>query len=152
MRYENNNMPTKKVNHQKLEKELMIKKKSCWEVWDEKTKSKAFAFAENYKKFLNAAKTENEAVKAGEIMARKNGFKNIADVKSVKPGDKVYFVQRDKSIIFARLGKKFLTDGARIVMSHIDSPHLDFKVTPLYEDENIAFLKTHYYGGIKKYQ
>ena len=145
-------MPTKKVSHQKLEKELMIKKKSCWEVWDEKTKSKAFAFAENYKKFLNSSKTENEAVKTGEIMARKNGFKNIADIKSVKAGDKIYFVQRDKSIIFARIGKRSLTDGARIVMSHIDSPHLDFKVTPLYEDENIAFLKTHYYGGIKKYQ
>lgn len=145
-------MATKKNNHQKLEKELMIKKKSCWEAWDEKTKNKAFAFAEDYKKFLNAAKTESEAVKTGEVLARKNGFKNIADAKSVKTGDKVYFVQRDKSIIFARIGKKSLNEGARIVMSHIDSPHLDFKVMPLYEDENIAFLKTHYYGGIKKYQ
>lgn len=145
-------MPTKKLNHQKLEKELMIKKKSCWEIWDEKTKHKALSFAENYKKFLNTAKTEGEAVKMGEIIARKNGFKNIIDVKSVKAGDKIYFVQRDKSIIFARIGRKSLNDGVRIVMSHIDSPHLDFKVTPLYEDENIAFLKTHYYGGIKKYQ
>lgn len=145
-------MSIKKINHQKLEKELIIKKKSCWETWDEKTKSKAFAFAENYKKFLNSAKTENEAVKTGEVIARKNGFKNITDVKSVKAGDKVYFVQRDKSIIFARIGRKPLTGGVRVVMSHIDSPHLDFKVTPLYEDENIAFFKTHYYGGIKKYQ
>jgi aspartyl aminopeptidase len=145
-------MPTKKTNYQKLEKELMIKKKSCWELWDEKEKKSAFAFAEDYKKFLNAAKTEGEAVKAGETMARKSGFKNVLDVKNIKAGDKVYFVQRDKSIIFARIGKKPLADGVHIVMSHIDSPHLDFKVMPLYEDENIAFLKTHYYGGIKKYQ
>lgn len=145
-------MSTKKLNHQKLEKELMIKKKSCWENWDERTKNKSFAFAEDYKKFLNAAKTESETAKIGEIIARKNGFKNIADIKSIKPGDKVYFVQRGKSVIFARIGRKSLAEGVRIVMSHIDSPHLDFKVNPLYEDENIAFLKTHYYGGIKKYQ
>lgn len=145
-------MPTKESNHQKLEKELMIKKKSCWEIWDEKTKHQALAFAEDYKQFINGAKTEREAVKVSEAIARKNGFKNILDVKNVKAGDKVYFVQRNKSIIFARLGKKPLNDGVRLVMSHLDSPHLDFKVMPLYEDENIAFLKTHYYGGIKKYQ
>ena len=99
-------MATKKVNHQKLEKELMIKKKSCWESWDERTKNKSFAFAEDYKKFLNAAKTESETAKIGEIIARKNGFKNIADIKSIKPGDKVYFVQRGKSVIFARIWEK----------------------------------------------
>jgi len=77
-------MSIKKINHQKLEKELIIKKKSCWETWDEKTKSKAFAFAENYKKFLNSAKTENEAVKTGEVIARKNGLKILLTLRALR--------------------------------------------------------------------
>lgn len=145
-------MAKDKTKYQELEEKLFVRKKSCWEVWDEKTKKEAFEFAEKYKKFSDLSKTEFEGVKTAVELAKKVGFKNIEEVKSLKAGDKVYFVQRDKSVIFARIGKKLIEEGLKIVMAHIDSPHLDLKLNPLYEDENIAFLKTHYYGGIKKYQ
>jgi aspartyl aminopeptidase len=142
----------KKTDYKKLEEQLTLKRKFCWEVWDEKTKKEAFSFAEGYKQFLNHAKTGKEAVRIGVEIAKKNGFKSLDEFKKVKPGDKVYFVQKEKSLVFARIGKKKISQGFRLIMSHIDSPHLDLKVTPLYEDESMAFFKTHYYGGIKKYQ
>jgi len=142
----------KKIDYQKLEKKLAIQRKSCWETWNEANKKQAFAFAEKYKKFLNEVKTEREAVKSGVQMAKRYGFKEINQFKELRPGNQVYFVQRDKSLIFARIGKKDLTKGFKMIMAHIDSPHLDLKVSPLYEDESLAFFKTHYYGGIKKYQ
>jgi len=141
-----------KKDYKKLEKELTIQKKNCWDVWSESIKKKSFQFAEDYKKFLNVCKTERETVKEAIKIARKNGFKDISEVKGLKPGSKVYFNQQNKSLILARIGKKSLLEGLRIVMSHIDSNHLDLKVNPLYEDEGMAFFKTHYYGGIKKYQ
>lgn len=143
---------TKKINYQKLEKELQYERKNCWEVWDEKTKKSAFSLAEEYKQFLNLAKTEREAVRVGIKIAETNGFKNIINVKSLKPGDKVYAVNRDKNLALIKIGQESFSAGLKIIMSHIDSPRLDLKVMPLYEDENLAFFKTHYYGGIKKYQ
>ncbi|MDO9399592.1 MAG: aminopeptidase [bacterium] len=143
---------SEKIDYQKLEKKLTLQKKSCWEVWDDKIKKQAFDFAEGYKNFLNKSKTEREAIETGIELAQKNGFKNITEVKSLSVGDKVYAINRDKSLFLARIGKQGLDNGMRIIMSHIDSPHLDFKVNPLFEDENLAFAKTHYYGGIKKYQ
>jgi aspartyl aminopeptidase len=142
----------KKQDYQKMEKELTMQKKSCWEVWDDKIKKEAFAFADGYKMFLDAAKVEREAVIEGVNMAKKHGYKNIEDIKNLKAGDKVYFIQKEKSLILAKIGRKGLDQGFKMVMAHIDSPHLDLKVNPLYEDESIAFFKTHYYGGIKKYQ
>jgi len=141
-----------KTNYQDLEKKLTLKRKNAWEVWDEKTKQSAFKFAEGYKQFLNQSKTVNEAVKTSVALAKQAGFKDMATVKSLKAGDKVYAINRDKSLFLAKVGKKPLSEGFNMVMPHIDSPHLDFKVIPLFEDENLAFLKTHYYGGIKKYQ
>ncbi len=135
-----------------LEKKLLKQNKSCWEQWNENTKKKAFNFAEKYKLFLNSAKTEREVVQEGIKMAEANGFVNIKKLRSLKPGSKVYAVNRERSLFLARLGKDKLQNGVNLIMAHIDSPHLDFKVSPLYEDENIAFFKTHYYGGIKKYQ
>lgn len=140
-----------KIDYQKLEKELSFEKRNCWEVWDDKEIKQALNFSEGYKSFLNEAKTEREAVLAGVLMAKKAGFKDLASYKKLKAGDKVYFVNKDKSMIFAVIGKKSLAEGLKIVMSHIDVPHLDLKTNPLYEDESIAFFKTHYYGGIKKY-
>jgi aspartyl aminopeptidase len=145
-------MSKQKKNHQKMQEKLTVQKQSCWEKWEENIVKKAYTFAEGYKEFLNKAKTEREAVIEGVKMAEKKGYQNIEHKKEVKPGDKIYFIHRDKSIIFAQVGQKGLKKGVRMVMSHIDSPHLDLKVSPLYEDENIAFFKTHYYGGIKKYQ
>ena len=143
----------KKTKYQKLEEKLFIRKKSVWEVWSESTKKKAFGFAEDYKNFSNNSKTEREAVKTGIQMAEAQGFKKLSQVKKLKAGDQVYFSQHGKSLILARIGKKKISEtGLKMLMAHVDSPHLDLKVNPLYEDENLAFFKTHYYGAIKKYQ
>ena len=141
----------KKINYQNLEKKLKFEKRNCWEVWSDVDKKKAFVFCEQYKKFLDQAKTEREAVQAGVKIAEENGFKEISQCKALKAGGKVYAVNRDKNLILTVMGKKLLDNGFKLIMSHIDSPRLDLKVQPLYEDENLAFLKTHYYGGIKKY-
>jgi len=143
---------TKKVDYKKLEEKVTKQKKSCWDVWDDKTKKDSFDFAEKYKDFLNKAKTERESVKVGIEMAKKRGFVEISKKKSLKTGDKVYVVNRDKNLFLAVIGKDKINKGLSVIMSHVDSPHLDFKSSPLYEDEGVAFLKTHYYGGIKKYQ
>ncbi len=135
-----------------LEKKLLKQNKNCWEQWNENTKKNAFSFAEKYKLFLNSAKTEREVVKESIKIAETNGFVNIKKIKSLRPGSKVYAINRERSLFLARLGRDKLQNGVNLIMSHIDSPRLDFKVSPLYEDENIAFFKTHYYGGIKKYQ
>jgi aspartyl aminopeptidase len=91
-------------------------------------------------------------VKTSIKLAKKNVFNNITSLKSIKTGDKVYFNYQDRSLFLARIGKKKFAEGCKIIMAHVDSPHLDLKISPLYEDENLAFFKTHYYGGIKKYQ
>lgn len=140
-----------KIDYQKLEKQLNFEKRNCWEVWDEKEIKKAMSFSEEYKTFLNEAKTEREAVAYGIEYAEKNGFKDVSAFKRLKAGDKVYAVNKNKNLVLAVIGKKLLSKGFKLVMAHVDVPHLDIKVNPLYEDENIAFLKTHYYGGIKKY-
>lgn len=140
-----------KTDYTKLEKELNFTKRNCWEVWNEAEIKKALAFSNDYKVFLNEAKTERQAVFYGIKKAEEAGFKNIANLKKIKAGDKVYFANKDKSLVFAVLGEDLARDGFRLVMSHIDVPHLDLKVNPLYEEESLAFLKTHYYGGIKKY-
>lgn len=141
-----------KTNYQDLEKKLTLPKKNVWDTWDEKTKRSALGFSDGYKKFLDQAKTEREAVEVSIKLAKQAGFKDIISTKSLKAGDKVYAVNRGKSLFLAKVGTKSLAQGFKMVMPHIDSPHLDLKVIPLYEDESLAFLKTHYYGGIKKYQ
>ena len=140
-----------KIDYQKLEKQLNFEKRNCWEVWDENETKNAITFSEDYKKFLNEAKTEREAVNFGIKMAEKNGFKNLSSFKKLKVGDKVYTVNKNKNLVLAVMGKKLLHNGFKLIMAHLDVPHLDLKVNPLYEDESIAFFKTHYYGGIKKY-
>ena len=133
-----------------LEK-LRLEKRNCWEVWSAAETKRAFAFSEGYKDFLDQAKTEREAVVVGIKVAQKNGFKEISTLKKLKAGDKVFAVNRNRNLVLAVIGKKLLVDGFKLVMSHVDAPHLDLKTNPLYEDESLAFFKTHYYGGIKKY-
>jgi len=131
---------------------LLWERKSFWETAPASEQQKAFSFSEDYKKFLSQVKTEREAVRWGEKVAQKNGFSLLTDLSKLKAGDKVYWLNKDKNIIFAILGKEPLAKkGFNIIASHIDSPHLDLKVRPLYEEEKLAYLKTHYYGGIKKY-
>lgn len=107
---------------------------------------------ERYKDFLDAGKTERECVKTAEKAALDNGFCRMENLDSLKPGDRVYTINRDKNILLAVIGEEGLENGINIVGAHIDSPRLDLKQNPLYESCGQALFKTHYYGGIKKYQ
>ena len=115
-------------------------------------KQAVFDFCEGYKKFLNNSKTERESVISAVKLAEKRGFAPLSSFSSLKPGDKVYSINKEKEILLAIIGTEPIENGVRIVGSHIDAPRLDLKPNPLYEDSEMAFFKTHYYGGIKKYQ
>ncbi len=135
------------------QEELSYRKKNYFEEADEKERKAIFAYAEGYKAFLDAAKTEREACDYSVAAAKKAGFTEYRFGDPLKAGDKKYFVNRGKSIVVFRIGKKNLEeDGMRLIASHIDAPRVDIKQNPVYEDSGICFLKTHYYGGIKKYQ
>ena len=135
-----------------LKEKLFNKKKDGWEEVQEEEKGKIFSFCNDYINFLNNAKTERESIKQAEKLAIENGFRNIDTITEVKPGDKVYYINREKNIYLAVIGKEKLENGLNIIGAHVDSPRLDLKPNPLYEDSGFALLKTHYYGGIKKYQ
>ncbi len=119
---------------------------------DEKAVAAAELFCEGYKSFLDFAKTEREAAEYAVSAAREKGFKPFDRKKTYKAGDKVYVNNRGKSVALAIFGDQPVEDGVKITAAHIDSPRLDLKPNPLYEDSEIALFKTHYYGGIKKYQ
>lgn len=130
----------------------MDKENTVWDVLDGKQQAKAFEFADGYRQFLNRAKTERLAAESILSQAKLRGFRSIEEVKSAKPGDKLYYDVGGKALCLAVLGKKPLDQGLRIIGSHLDAPRLDLKQQPLYEDMGLALGKTHYYGGIKKYQ
>jgi len=138
-----------KKKAEELRKRLFRKPQLVWDLVGQREKKKVFEFAEGYKRFLDSAKTERESVRTIEAFARKRGFKDIANGTGKK---KLYKINRNKSIALAVLGKRPLPLGVNIIASHIDSPRLDLKQNPLYEEVDLVFLKTHYYGGIKKYQ
>lgn len=129
-----------------------MERKTGWEIWDEKTKKRALDFCEGYKEFLSANKTERKFVKGCINKSGKKGFKPLGSFKKLSAGDRFYTVNKEKVVILGTAGRKPLDSGCRFIVSHIDSPRLDLKTNPLYEDENICLLKTCYYGGIKKYQ
>lgn len=134
-------------------KDLFYKKKNYFEVADSKEKHDIFEYAEGYKTFLDAGKTERESAAITIKLIEAKGFTPYNFGDKLKTGDKKYFNNRGKSIVLFKVGTKDLeTDGIRIVASHIDAPRIDLKQVPLYEDTNLCYLKTHYYGGIKKYQ
>ena len=142
-----------KSKGQKLQEKLAYKKKNYYEVASQEEKKEIFAFAEDYKAFLDAAKTEREACAVSVAAAKKKGFTEYHFGDHLKAGDKKYFINRDKSVVVFRVGTKNLEeDGFRLIASHIDAPRIDIKQVPMYEDGGMCFLKTHYYGGIKKYQ
>lgn len=132
-----------------LRKKIERKPSLGWDVMNKQETTKAFKFAEKYKVFLDRAKTEREAAAFILDAATKKGFKNIEN-RSRAP--KLYKTCRGKTAALAVMGKKPLTSGIHIIGAHIDSPRLDLKQNPLYEDTDLAFFKTHYYGGIRKYQ
>ena len=110
------------------------------------------AYCKGYAAFMDACKTEREATAWASAMAEQNGFVPAKPGMTVKPGDKVYLNNRGKNILLAVVGSESLRNGANICAAHVDSPRMDLKPNPLYEDSEIAYFKTHYYGGIKKYQ
>ena len=113
---------------------------------------KAESFSKGYKDFIAVAKTEREATKYIEDIAVKKGYKKFDKNSKYKPGDKIFFNNRLKSIILCTIGSESIKKGVNFCVSHIDSPRIDLKVTPLFESDQIAYFKTHYYGGIRKYQ
>ena len=132
-----------------LRDRLAVNPKMVWDQVDQAERAAIFAYGDHYKTFLDRAKTEREAVVEIERQAKALGF---VDLTGKEAGPRGYYNYRGKVIVLVVQGRRPLTEGLRVVASHIDSPRLDLKQYPLYEDTDLAFLKTHYYGGIKKYQ
>ncbi len=140
-------------NEEKLSDKLTVKKKNIYDNADAEKKNRIFAFSEEYKSFLDAGKTEREASDYAVAMVKAAGFTEYKLGDKLNVGDKKYYDNRGKSIYVFKVGSEPLdNDGIRILAAHIDSPRIDLKQMPLYEDSGMAFFKTHYYGGIKKYQ
>ena len=137
---------------EELKEKLFNKKDNGWETLGSNQKEEVFDLSKKYMDFLNVAKTEREFIKHARKLANENGYKDIMEFDTLKPGDKIYFVNREKSMYLAIIGEKSIEEGLHIIGSHVDSPRLDLKPNPLYEDTGLAYFKTHYYGGIKKYQ
>ena len=139
-------------NAKELKKKLFKDRTNGLEKVSKEYLEKMFSFAQGYKDFITENKTERECTNNIEIILKENNFINIEMVEKLKPGDKVYYINRNKSIYASVIGENNLEEGFNIIASHIDSPRLDLKPNPLYESEELAMFKTHYYGGIKKYQ
>ena len=135
-----------------LKEKLFNKKENGWKGLSNEKKKDIFDFSKKYMDFLNVSKTEREFIKNAKKKADENGYKDISEFETLKPGDKVYFINREKSMYLAIIGEKSIENGLHIIGSHVDSPRLDLKPNPLCEDTGLAYFKTHYYGGIKKYQ
>lgn len=135
-----------------LKERLFNKKENGWLKVDEEKDKIIMNFSNEYIYFLNNGKTERECATFAKKMLDENGFKCICEYETLKPGDKVYYINRNKSVYAAVIGSKKVQEGINVVGAHIDSPRLDLKPNPLYEDGGFAYFKTHYYGGIKKYQ
>jgi aspartyl aminopeptidase len=137
------------MDAKEIEKKLKFQSKLAWDLLSTDERDKVFPFAEGYKKFLDQAKTEREAVQEIIREAKEKGFQEPGGRGD---GRKIMVVNREKSVALAVLGQAPLREGARILVAHIDSPRIDLKQNPLYEDMDMVLLRTHYYGGIKKYQ
>mgnify|MGYP005749033621 FL=1 len=126
--------------------------KLAWEKYTDDQIKDVMAFNEGYKNFITNGKTERLCVKQSIELAKENGFKELSEYETLKPGDKVYVNNMNKNIALFVVGKQPIETGMRILGAHIDSPRMDLKQNPLYESEGFALLDTHYYGGVKKYQ
>ncbi|MDE6973215.1 MAG: aminopeptidase [Lachnospiraceae bacterium] len=133
-----------------------MEKKNTWETYSEEQLQEVNVFADEYRNFLDEGKTERECVDVIVNMAEKAGYRELQEImkegKSLKKGDKVYAVCMNKSVVLFRIGSRPMVEGMNILGAHIDSPRLDVKQNPLYEEGGFAYLDTHYYGGVKKYQ
>lgn len=149
-------MDEKKTQGQIWNEKLAYQTLNAWEKSGDEEIERAFTFCEGYKKFLDIGKTEREFAAEAEKLLQLYGFECLSKIRAEKkilqPGMKVYEISRKKTVLAAVIGTKPLEDGVNILGAHIDSPRIDFKQNPLYEDTDFAMAKTHYYGGIKKYQ
>lgn len=136
----------------KKNEELLYKKKFIWDKISIEERAQVFELGEDYKSFIDASKTERLSIKEIIRRAEQQGFKPLDEFNELKPGDKVYYVNKRKSAVLAVIGKEKIENGMNIVGSHVDSPRIDLKQNPLYEEHGLSLLKTHYYGGIRKYQ
>ena len=131
-----------------------MERKSVWEKYEQKDMEKLEHICQKYLHFLSNGKTERECVEQIVAQAEEAGYKSLEQIiqnrESVKSGDKIYSVCMNKAVVMFCIGKKPLEEGMNILGAHIDSPRLDVKQNPLYEDGDMAYLDTHYYGGIKK--
>ncbi len=143
---------SEKTAAEQLKEKLFLKRKNGRLTADDAVLNKSDEYCEGYKKFLDSAKTEREAAKTAIKMAEEKGFVGFDYKKKYNAGDRVYFNNRGKTVAFAVIGTEPVESGVNITAAHIDSPRLDLKPNPLYEDVELALFKTHYYGGIKKYQ
>ena len=137
---------------EKLAEKLLAKKKSAFEVLDAETLDCAMKYAEGYKDYLDSGKTEREITKSTEKILREHGYTEYTIGDDLHAGGKYFYNNKGKNINAFRIGSRPVSEGIRILAAHIDSPRLDLKQNPLYEDSGIGYLKTHYYGGIRKYQ
>ncbi len=135
-----------------LKERLFNQKKNGWENLSNDETAAIFQYAEEYIHYLNCSKTEKEIVQTSKDILMKNGFVDIEEKQELHPGDKVFCVNRNRSLYAAVIGEQPLENGLKIVAAHGDSPRIDLKQNPMYEDTELGMLKTHYYGGIKKYQ
>lgn len=135
-----------------LREQLLRNDKNGYDTLDEAQLAEMEAYCADYKVFLNEGKTERLSARAAIAAAEAKGFVQYKRGMALKAGDKVYTCNRGKGLMLAVIGKESLAEGAQIAAAHIDSPRLDLKPTPLYEDSEMAYFKTHYYGGIRKYQ
>ncbi len=136
----------------KLAEELSSSKKTVFDVTDEKQNEEIFAYAEKYREFLDNAKSEREAVDTAVAILKDKGFTEYSFGDALEAGKNYYYSNRGKCLFAFHVGTENVTEGVRIAAAHIDSPRLDLKQHPLYEENGIGYLKTHYYGGIRKYQ
>ena len=140
------------MTNEELRQSLLMEPKNGYTRISEAQRAEMESYCKDYMAFMDACKTEREATAWAVAEAEKQGFKPLTSGAEVKPGDKYYLNNRGKSIILAVIGTESLANGANICAAHVDSPRMDVKPNPLYEDSEIAYFKTHYYGGIKKYQ
>ena len=133
-----------------------MERENAWKSCNKQTVKEIFGFCEGYKKFISECKTERECTRRSIQMAEEHGYRNLKEIiaakETIKSGDKVYADNMGKAIVLFNIGKKPIEDGLKILGAHIDSPRLDIKQNPLYEDSDLVLMDTHYYGGIKKYQ
>lgn len=133
-----------------------MERENAWKSCNKQTVKEIFGFCEGYKKFISECKTERECTRRSIQMAEEHGYRNLKEIiaakETIKSGDKVYADNMGKSIVLFNIGKKPIEEGLKILGAHIDSPRLDVKQNPLYEDSDLVLMDTHYYGGIKKYQ